>query len=139
MQTVSVEVVQVELSLIAWKQCTVIWNLQTSLFQLLSNILAYKNPHVYMFFCKVLSAAFKASSTILSMSTGPLVIQIVHGRMSYDVLFLLFLPLPCLPPHPLSRTSWKFFISHSVSRHANWLLCPFLARLDPCATGKCVK
>ena len=93
MQTFSVEVVQVELWFIAWKQCTVIWNLQTSLFQLLSNILVYKNHHVYIFFCKVLSVVFKVSSTILLMSKGALVIRIVHGRTSYDVLFL---PLPPL-------------------------------------------
>ena len=48
MQTFPVEMVQVELWSIAWKQCTVICNLQTSLFQLLSNILAYKNHHVYI-------------------------------------------------------------------------------------------
>ena len=90
-------VVQVELSPIAWKQCTVIWNLQISLFQLLSNILAYKNPHVCMFFRKVLSVAFKASLTIFSVSKGLLVIQVVHGKMSYDVLFPLFVPLS-LPP-----------------------------------------
>ena len=131
MQIFSVEMVQVELWSIAWKQCTVIWNLQTSLFQLLSNILAYKNHHVYIFSWKVLSVVFKASSTILSMSKGPLVIRIVHGRTSYDVLLLPLLP-------PLSRTSWTFFISHSVSRHANWLLC-FLAHFNHCATGKCVK
>ena len=89
------EMVQVELWSIVWKQCTVIWNLQTSLFQLLSNILAYKNHHVYIFFCKVLSVVFKASSSILSMNKGPIVIWIVHGRTSYDVLLLL-LPLP--PP-----------------------------------------
>ena len=85
--------VQVELWPIEWKQCTVIWNLQTSLFQLLSNILVYKNHHVYIFFCKVLSVVFKVSSTILLMSKGALVIRIVHGRTSYDVLFL---PLPPL-------------------------------------------
>ena len=84
---------QVELWPIEWKQCTVISNLQTSLFQLLSNILVYKNHHVYIFFCKVLSVVFKVSSTILLMSKGALVIRIVHGRTSYDVLFL---PLPPL-------------------------------------------
>ena len=131
MQTFPVEMVQVELWSIAWKQCTVIWNLQTSLFQLLSSIPVYKNHHVYIFFCKVLSAVFKASSTILSMSKVPLVIRIVHGRTSFDVLLL---PLP-----PFSRTSWKFFVSHSVSRHEDWLLCLFLTHFDHCATGKCVK
>ena len=134
MQILSVEVVQVELWTIAWKQCTVIWNLRTSLFQLLSNILAYKNHNVYIFFCKVLSVAFKASSAILSMSKGPLVIRIVHGRASYDVFLL-----PLSPSHSLSRTSCKSFISHSVSRHANWLLCLLLSRFNHCATGKCVK
>ena len=84
---------QVELWPIERKQCTVISNLQTSLFQLLSNILVYKNHHVYIFFCKVLSVVFKVSSTILLMSKGALVIRIVHGRTSYDVLFL---PLPPL-------------------------------------------
>ena len=132
MQILSVEVVEVELWSIAWEQCTVIWNLRTSLFQLLSNIFAYKNHNVYIFFCKVLSVVFKASSTILSMSKGPLVIRIVQGRTSYDVFLLALNP-------PLSRTSWKFFISHSVSRHANWLLCLLLSRFSHCTTGKCVK
>ena len=135
MQTFSVQVVQVEFWPIAWKQCTVIWNFQTSSFQLLSNILAYKNHHVYIFFCKVLSVIFKESSTILSMGKGTLAIRIVHGRTSYDVLFL---PLALRTP-PLSRTLWKFFISHSVSRHANRLLCFLLTRFDHCVTGKCVK
>ena len=56
--------------------------LTNKLFQLLSNILVYKNH-------QVLSVVFKASSTILSMNQGPLVIRIVHGRTSYDVLLLL--------------------------------------------------
>ena len=135
MQTFSVEVVQVELSPIAWKQCTVIWNLQTSLFQLLSNILAYKNSHVYMFSCKVWSVALKASSTIFSVSKGPLVIQIVHGRMSYDVLFPLFLPLP-LPPF---KNDVKIFYLSFCFTACKLTLCLLLACLDPCATGKCVK
>ena len=135
MQTFSVEVVQVELSPIAWKQCTVIWNLQTSLFQLLSNILAYKNPHVYMFFCKVLSVAFKASSTILSVSTGPLVIQIVHGRMSYDVLFLLFLPLPRPPSTPFQERHENFlslilFHGMQIDSFALFLLAWILVQLE---------
>ena len=131
MQTFSVELVQVELWPIAWKQFTVIWNLQASLFQLLSNILVYKSSHeyiyIYIFFCKFLSVVFKASSTILSMIKGLLVVRTVHGRTSCDILFL---PLPLL-----SRTSWKFFISRSVSWHANWLLCLLLARFNHCATG----
>ena len=131
-QIFSVEVVQLELWPIAWKQSTVIWNLQTSLFQLLSNILVYKNHHVYIF-CKVLSVVFTASSAILSVSKGPLVIRIVHGRMSYDILFLHLPPLPI----PFKNIMKNF--SHSVSRHANWLLCLLLARLDHCAAGKCVK
>ena len=116
-QIFSVEVVQLELWPIAWKQSTVIWNLQTSLFQLLSNILVYKNHHVYIFLCKVLSVVFKASSTILSMKEATRNWRFVTT------------------PTPLSRTSWKFFISHSVLRHANWLLCLLLARFDhfvPC-------
>ena len=56
-------------------------------------MLVYKNHHVYIFSCKVLSVVFKVSSTILLMSKGALVIRIVHGRTSYDVLFL---PLPPL-------------------------------------------
>ena len=104
MQALSVEVVQVELWFIAWKQCTVIWNLQTSFVQLLSNILAYKNRHVCIFFYKVLSVVFKASSTILSLSKEPLIIRNVYGRTSYDVLLLP------LPPPSLSRTSWTVFI-----------------------------
>ena len=126
---------------IAWKQSTVIWNLQTSLFQLLSNIPVYKNHHVYIyiyiyiFFCKVLSVVFKASSTILPMSKGPLVIWIVHERTSY----VLYLPLrDPLPPPLLSRTSWKFFISFCFT-HANWLFCLLLAHFDHSATGNCVK
>ena len=132
MRTFSVEVVQVELWPIAWKQCTGIWNLQTSLFQLLSNILVYKNHHVYIFFCKVLSVIFKASSTILSMSKGPLIIRIVHGRTSYEVFFR-----PPQPPPPPARLFKNIVISRSVSWHANWLLCLLLARFDHCATGKC--
>ena len=138
MQTFSLKVVQVELWPIAWKHCTVIWNLQASLFQLLYNILVYKSHHeyiyiyiYYIFFCKFLSVVFKASSTILSMIKGLLVIRTVHGRTSCDILFL---PLPLL-----SRTSWKFFISRFVSRHANWLLSLLLARFNHCSTGKCIK
>ena len=103
MQTFSVERVQVELWSILWKQFTVIWNLQTCLIQLLSNILVYKNHHVYIFFCKVLSVVFKASSTILSMSKGPLVIPIVNGRTSYDVFLL--------PLTPLFKNVMKIFLS----------------------------
>ena len=106
MQILSVEVVEVELWSIAWEQCTVIWNLRTSLFQLLSNIFAYKNHNVYIFFCKVLSVVFKASSTILSMSKGRLVIPIVHARTTYDVLLL---PLP--PPPPFKNLMKIFYLS----------------------------
>ena len=129
MQTFSVEVVQVELWSIAWKQCTVIWNLQTSLFQLLSNILVYKNHHVYIF-CKVLSVVFTASSAILSVSKGPLVIRIVHGRMSYDILFL-HLPPPC---PSLSRTSWKIFLilfhGMQIDSFAFFLLASIIVQLE---------
>ena len=134
MQTFSVEVVQVELSPIAWKQCTVIRNLETSLFQLLSNILAYKNPHVYMFFCKVLSVAFNNFVSEYGATRNS---NCSWKNVIWCIVSIVSTPTPS--PPPLSRTSWKFFISHSVSRHANWLLCPFLARLDPCATRKCVK
>ena len=48
-QTFSAEGVQVEIWSIAWKQCTIVWNSQTRLFQLLSNILAYKSHHVYIY------------------------------------------------------------------------------------------
>ena len=103
MQTLSVEVVQVELWSIAWMQCTVIWNLQTSLFHLLSNILACKNRHVCVFFCKVLSVVFKALSTILSLSKEPLMIRNVHWKASYDLLLL-----PYLTPPPFQDRHEKF-------------------------------
>ena len=98
--------------------------------QLLSNILAYKNRHVCTFFCKVLSVVFKASSTILSLSKEPLIIRIVHGRTSYDILLL---PLP-----PISRTSWKFFISLSrilfngiqIDSFAFFLLASIIMQLE---------
>ena len=121
--------VQAELWPIAWKQCTVIWNLQTSLFQVLSNILVYKNYHVYIFFCKVLSVVFKASSAV---SKGP-----CNSNCSRKSVIWRFVSTPTSPP--FSRTSWKFFTYHSVSWHASWLLCLLLARFDHCATGKYVK
>ena len=119
--------VQVELWPIEWNQCTVISNLQTSLFQLLSNILVYKNHHVYIFFCKVLSVVFKVSSTILLMSKGALVIRIVHGRTSYDVLFLP------LPPSSFKNVIKIFYLLACKSTHlpssrslrslCNWKVC----------------
>ena len=127
MQTFPVEMVQVELWSIAWKQCTVICNLQTSLFQLLSNILAYKNHHVYICTKYIYAKFYQLSLKHLQQFS-----QWVSGHSI--IWCFLTNPTP-----PLSRTPWKFFISHSVSRHANWLLCLLLARFDHCATGKCVK
>ena len=128
MQTFSVEIVQVELWSISWKHCTVIWNLQTSLFQLLSSILVYKNHHVYIFFCKVLSAVFKASSTILSMSKVPLVIRIVHGRTSYDVL-LLPLPPPFQERHE-NVLSLILFHGMKIDSFAFLLLTSIIVQLE---------
>ena len=90
MKTFSAEVVQAELWPIAWKQCTVIWNLQTSLFQFLSNILVYKNYHVYIFFCKVLSVVFKASSAV---SKGP-----CNSNCSRKSVIWSFVSTPTSPP-----------------------------------------
>ena len=129
MQTFSVEVVQVELSPIAWKQCTVIWNLETSLFQLLSNILAYKNPHVYMFFCKVLSVAFNNFVSEYGATRNS---NCSWKNVIWCIVSIVSTPTP--PPlHPLSRTSWKFFIlfhGMQIDSFALFLLAWILVQLE---------
>ena len=103
MKTFSAEVVQAELWPIAWKQCTVIWNLQTSLFQFLSNILVYKNYHVYIFFCKVLSVVFKASSAV---SKGP-----CNSNCSRKSVIWSFVSTPTSPPPPIFQERHENFLS----------------------------
>ena len=86
-----------------------------------------------MYICS--SAKFyQLPSTILSVSTGPLVIQIVHGRMSYDVLFLLFLPLPH-PPPPFQERHENFlslilFHDMQIDSFALFLLAWILVQLE---------
>ena len=98
--------------------------------------------YIYIFFFKVLSAVFKASSTILSMSKGPLIIQIVHGRTSYDAL-LLPLP-PILLPRSFQELHEKFlslvlFHGTQTDSFAFFLLASIIVKLESALNRLCFR
>ena len=132
MQTFSVEVVQVELSPIAWKQCTVIRNLETSLFQLLSNILAYKNPHVYMFFCKVLSVAFNNFVSEYGATRNS---NCSWKNVIWFIFSIVSTPTPSPPPTPFQERHenfWSLILFHDmqIDSFALFLLAWILVQLE---------